>query len=516
MPLGTDETRPRSLTTGETYRAYDRVIRRVEEWLSRTNAEVVGCVSSDVRARIVQRIVEETATGFTQYAASSDGAGGDRTLDLGGIRICTATGEITVSARQRWANLLQFAAGWTRLLQGFIGGLAAPSPAHSARATLLLSWGGTIEESDARFVRFCKDGPIAVLRRASRIIVETTATLDVATSTDFIYTPRPLLYAATRLVGRRSRLGVLLAHLTAPLRYARAIAVNPLAVLLGRDLAFTPAMGWLDRHGVIEAMVTSTSAFTSQPLWMKGLRGQRSKLHMVWYSQNFVPKVYAGEEEPSDLPAARHMRVDVHWVWTDGFKDYLRTLGQSGEIQVVGPILWFLPEEVTGLSKDSLNVAVFDINPVLRDDVAFGAAKNYYSLKTISQFVTDIVLACDSIARVSGKNVSILLKHKRATLTGHHDPAYLDFLTELEAAKPGFTLIDHRTNTFGLLRACDVSISVPYTSVPYVAASLGKPAVYYDPFGELVPIFERDPLVHFAAGPDELEYVLQELVGERH
>jgi hypothetical protein len=45
---------------------------------------------------------------------------------------------------------------------------------------------------------------------------------------------------------------------------------------------------------------------------------------------------------------------------------------------------------------------------------------------------------------------------------------------------------------------------VPYTSTAYVSADLRKPALYYDPFAELVPLFEKNEYVHFAAGRDQL------------
>jgi polysaccharide biosynthesis PFTS motif protein len=250
---------------------------------------------------------------------------------------------------------------------------------------------------------------------------------------------------------------------------------------------------------------------------MKGLSDQHFKLHMVWYSQNFIPKVYSGERERSSLPSARHMRIDVHWVWTEGFKSYLRNeLNQIySDIHVVGPILWYLPERVDALGSAEIKIAVFDVTPLPDGSTGFGAMKNYYSTLTTKKFITDIVSLCEEMERKHEKRFKILLKHKRMPISRRHDSNYLDFLEQIELTNPNFVIIDEQTNLFGLLEQCKLSISIPYTSTCYVAADMKRHAIYYDPFSELEPHFESSPYVHFAAGKSELMYKLQECLNDR-
>jgi polysaccharide biosynthesis PFTS motif protein len=83
----------------------------------------------------------------------------------------------------------------------------------------------------------------------------------------------------------------------------------------------------------------------------------------------------------------------------------------------------------------------------------------------------------------------------------------------LHIAYPNFSMVPEETNVFRFLAESVVSVSVPYTSTSYVAASLNKHAIYYDPFGELVPVFEADLHVHFAADRESLLNLIEQAIG---
>lgn len=509
---------PARLTTGQIYRDFNQIIKRVEGWIAKKNLRILGCDTTQVKARIVQRIVELSYGDYARKAINAVerpsplSSHPPRVIDAGGLQICTTTGKISVSVRQWTKHIILFAASWLHFLILFLGTLFKKSPQHSSAATLLMEAGGGYEESDSRFVKFCREGPIESLSSARHIIVKSRQQPRNSTDPSFIYTPHPLIYLANNLLQRSVRFFLLFRHLTAPFYYLQALIACPVNVLISHDLSFIPAVQLLDKKNLIEAIVITTSSFASQPLWMKGLTNQRFKLHMIWYSQNFIPKMYIGEEKRSNLPPARHMRVDVHWVWTEGFKTYLRELGQTSDIRVVGPILWYLPEPITGLGDTYIKIAIFDITPLPDGKTAHGAAKNYYSVTTVKKYITDVVDLCDEIVAVSGKQVLVVLKHKRPPKVDYHDSLYLEFLEQMAVVKPNFKLIDHQTNLFGLLKECHLSVSMPYTSTTHVAASVRKPAIYYDPFAELVPQYEKNGFVHFASGPGELKQLTAKLL----
>jgi hypothetical protein len=509
------EMNPARLTTGKVYIDYDRIVERVEAWIDTRNPRIPDCDGNQVKARIAQRVVEVSNEEYTQQAAAHVDESG-RPLPptspfvvAGGLKICSETGAVSVSPRQWLRHIALFEATWLHMLAFLFIAIFRRSPADSVPTTLLMEAGGGYEECDDRFIRYCKQGPIAPLSSARWIIVRAPRVPHKPTDPNFSYVTQPLIHFAATHLQRSHRVLLLAHHLLAPMAFLRALLMCPVSVLLARDIAYVPMVRWLDKKALIEAIVVTTSSFMSQPLWMKGLSDQRFKLHMVWYSQNFIPKVYVGEQECSSLPSARHMRVDVHWVWTEGFKSYLRSLGQRSQIHVVGPILWYLPETITDLGNAPIKVAVFDITPLPDGSQAFGSIKNYYSVSTIQQFITDIVEICKHIEKASGKEVLILLKHKRKPKVERHDSQYIEFIEQMEARNPNFKLIDHQTNLFGLLEKCDVSISVPYTSTAYVAAKLEKHAIYYDPFCELVPVYEKNKFVYFASGKAELKLLIE-------
>jgi hypothetical protein len=494
-------------TTGELYADYDRLIRKVEQHLQSSHPRFPGCDDAQVAARIVQRIVEISSDPYLKVALERLPLA-NPILHVAGLRIDQTRGKVRVSGRQWLRSLFDFASTWGYFLSVLVLAVLCRSRQTSSSATLLLEAPAGYEETDAAFAKFCRQSGITPLASATRLIIAARASPARPAEPVFTYAPRPLVHLVRTCLRRRDQLALLVRHLTAPYAFLRAVLNCSLAVLLGRDAALIPLVRRLDESKLIDALIVTTSSFTSQALWMKGLRAQRFRLHTLWYSQNFIPKMYRGEQQRSDLPSARHIRSDVHWVWTEGFASYLKNLDRSAEVHVVGPILWYVPERVSGLGRERFKVALFDVTPLPDGQTAFGAAKNYYTVSTISKFVSDVVKICDEIQDATGSDVAILLKHKRAPKIGWHAAAYIDLIRDLAETRPGFRLIDHRTNVFGLLQECDLSVSVCYTSTAYVAASLGKPALYYDPYAELVPVFEENKFVHFASGCDELRHLM--------
>jgi len=506
----------RKYTTGEIYLEFDKLADLIEGWVSRKSPKVFRCSNVEVSKRLTQRIVEIISNDFTSYMQSSSSNHDDslKKVTLNGINVCLHTGAIKISLKQYVGNILLFGASWAQLFFSLLFNLLAKGPKNPVAATLFMEPNCGLGESDAKFVEFCREKIIQPLSSAKILIVKSKTQPTIKSNDNFIYTSQPLVYFASSLLNRKHKFLLFWCHFKALIYFFLIMFKSPILVLLGRDLSYIPVCDYLERKNLIQDIIITTSSFTTQPLWMKGLSNRNSHLHMVWYSQNFIPKMYRGDESVSNLPSARHMRVDTHWVWTDGFGQYLKNLGQTSNIHVVGPILWYMPKKEESYSgQSSIKIAVFDVTPVAKTASVFGAAKNYYSSDTMTKFLNDIVDICADIKTNYGKNIEILLKHKRSvTSREDYDLSYIKLVDELNKKRSEFRTIPHDVNLYGLLEVCDVSISIPYTSTAYVSAKYNKPSLYYDPFAELVPQYEKNGYVNFVAGRTELKEVLYQLL----
>lgn len=509
--------------TGHAYAAFDLIVRVIEGWLADRVPVVAGFNEDVVRERLVQRIADLALYPFVGICAHRLEVGEtlvptpDQALDCGGIILHPATGKATISLRLFASTLLEFAIHWVNLLGAILIGILPRRASDRRPATLVFGVGLEslfYEGSDARFAKYCRAGPIAPLARAQRLIIHCTARKGHVSDSDFAYDRFPLhaLIRDTKL-GMTGRATLLWEHLAAPWMFLRTTLVSPLLALLARDIAYTLAVRALDRRRMIEAVVITNSVYAHQPLWMRSPATRGFPVHMVWYSQNTRPLVYAWDGFVSDMPICRHIRVDETWVWTKGYKAYLEKLGLTEPVHVVGPILWYLPEAPQPRKDADIRVVMCDVTPV-RDDVALrvGFIGNYYSTANMIRFVEETLSVCRELEDRIGRRVRLLLKHKRSYSTSH-DTRYIEFIGRLSGPGGCIELIPFRTNVYALFADSDLLIVPPYSSPAYVASHVGTCAIYFDPTKELVPVFEPAPLVEFASGRAELLRIALEAVG---
>jgi polysaccharide biosynthesis PFTS motif protein len=284
---------------------------------------------------------------------------------------------------------------------------------------------------------------------------------------------------------------------------------------LGRDFAYHSIVEYLNHLKLIDAVVITNSNYSAQPLWMTDLFRRQFKTHMIWYAQNTKPMVYASDQLRADFPNYRHMRVDEHWVWTDGYAAYLKSLLVPGEIHVVGPILWHLPEPIESKikSQELVTIVVFDVTPV-RDEVAegIGMIGNYYSAKNMNSFLDGVMNCKEHIERDIGKQVKVILKHKRGYNSGH-SLEYIEHIEKLQATEC-IELVPFNANIFSLISDADIVVVVPYSSPAYVAHMLGVPSIFFDSSCGVFPVYDEEVDIWFASGEKELLHVVNKILGK--
>lgn len=500
-----------TINSNHSFLAFGREIESAKLWLQSRLYAACGYSSEILVDRLVQRLIEISLTPYAvavmalcRTAADSFPAAGSR-IECGRASMELGTGAIRVSLRQLLANHLDFLLHW-----GFcLGAILFPGRAAATRQPAVLVFGVGMESlfangSDERFVAYCRRGPIAPLAKAQRLLIQCSIREAVSTCAEFAYCARPLisLVRCSRL-GLFARLALALKHLVLLFRYAVAVIRLPALSLLSKDFAYGAISFDLDRQGLIDAIVFTTSNYNSQPLWVRGLRN--AKLHLVWYAQNFKPVSYAADHVESQIPCARWVRVDTHWVWTRVFGDYLRTLGHRGAIEVVGPIVWYLPESRPPSSR-SIDIVVFDISP-FSDDVALhagGYITNYNNVNNLNSFIADVTALRPSLEAILQMPVSLRLKTKRG-YNAIYDKSYFDRLDQLNASG-AISLVEHSSNVYSLISSSHLAVVYPFSSPAYIADALHVPAIYYDPTKSIVEqnFGDAPSLVRFANCPEDL------------
>ena len=162
-------------TTGQVYAEYDRLIRRIEEWLSTKALHLAGCEDAHVRARIVQRIIEITSKELTHTLSSASAADRQKLLAefviAGGLQIGNTTGSVRVLFGQWLSNLLHFVVEWLRLSMALFSGLIVNKSPKSSSVTLLMEDPVSDAQQMEEFFEFCKSGPIGPLSTANHLII---------------------------------------------------------------------------------------------------------------------------------------------------------------------------------------------------------------------------------------------------------------------------------------------------------------------------------------------------------
>jgi len=502
------------------YLAFDKLIQSIENWLPGKAPTAARREERVIRERLVQRVVElsfysfcfECTQAYKKGKGPFDWIKGR--LPLGGLVIHPDTGRTGISVRLFMQSAVIYLKEWADVLGAIAAGFFQR---HWVTGTVTLVFGISYDAfvfggSDRDFARFCKHGPITLLAESGQLIVQ--APENKKSEQGFIYyAQKPVLeLIRTVALSRTARLKLLLSHLLGPLSWLLAVSRFPVMAILSKDLASTAAVDFIDRNGFVKAVMITNSDFFLQPLWMRRNKHRGFSTHEVHYSQNTLPFVYKEDPFVAYFPPFRHVKVDEHWVWTDGYKQHLRVLGHQGPIHVIGPVVWYLPDTGADESDGPLTVVIFDITPVY-DSVAekMGIIGYYYNTGMMITFIEDILSVCNEIGQATGKHIRILLKSKRAAKKGLHDQRYIDLLVELEK-QGGLEIIDHGENIFSLLKRCDVSVSIPYTTVPYISAYSKKPAVYFDPGNELLFTNEPSPYIQTASGREELKRRLEDIL----
>ncbi len=503
------------------YGKLEGVLEQIERALSVRTPPALGYTSAALAARLVQKITMQITIpflrdGIRRYLAGSPGFLSDQArFTSGDVTVDVASGRVRPSLNLLLRSAGAFALWWLAVLGAAILGLFS----GTRRLPAALVFGVpesdlTHAGSDARFMDFCRRGPLRLLREAPAYAVQAAHPMNGTRPGEALYARHPLLaLIAAQQLGAANRLFFFGEHVAAFGAFCARIARNPIDCLLWRDFAEHAAAAALNREGAIAGVVITNSNWQQQFLWMNALENRRFASYMALYSLNNHPIVYRGDPLSQNHPAIRRLKVDEVWVWNEPYARVLQAEGVAVPATVVGPILWYLPEPRSDPPKRAApTICVFDVAPRTTEWArSLGALQNYYNPDTAVRFIDDIVRARDLVRDTTGVEARILLKHKRPP-NAMHDAGYFDHVAKLRDTASRFELVETDANLYTLVADALAVVVPPYSSPAYVAADLGVPALFYDATGEVLPTHAAHPSIDFVSDRDALVRALGALV----
>lgn len=238
------------------------------------------------------------------------------------------------------------------------------------------------------------------------------------------------------------------------------------------------------------------SGWIYRPLWTYEAKARGSQVTFYFYSTNvegFQPAI--GRAEPGY--GWRSANWPRYLVWDDCLADFVkRAIDPDAAIHVVGPI-WFSTSAEAVAPFTGRTVAVFDVAPFRSARyIELGLEREYY--------VADCCVPFLEHARKAAGEAGCTMVWKRKREIGKlADVRYRRFAEQLESADD-VASINPGISAVRVIEACDMVVSMPFTSTALIAKHLRKPSCYYDPRALLRP---DDPAAHgipIVQGPEAL------------
>ena len=213
-----------------------------------------------------------------------------------------------------------------------------------------------------------------------------------------------------------------------------------------------------------------------RPMWTYEVEQKGSKVVLYFYSTTVQPKLKTGYESqrfewgPNTWPCMI--------VWDNYQEERIRKdLGDEVEILQAGPIPFSDSSiEISPLPPNS--IAVFDLQPY-RPSMHLGISTLTDCMADNSdyfhRFLSDVAEVLDECG------VLAVLKTKRE-IGARGDRRYEQILKRLQSSR-SVCMIDPAVSAIRVAARCCAGISAPFTSAALYVRALGRPSIYYDPYG---------------------------------
>ncbi len=249
--------------------------------------------------------------------------------------------------------------------------------------------------------------------------------------------------------------------------------------LLLREASKSNIVRLLENDKLAHDYLLHNSNHIFKPLWAYEAEKKGSRVLFYFYSANCETF-----KTSNGYPLQEHTWHVMSWsnylVWDQYQADFINRNVDNvrHKIHIVGSI-WFSTssKSIPSINSDK-SIAVFDVQP-MRDSYycILGQSNGYNTPRIVNQFLMDIA---DTLLE---RNYTILFKRKR-NIGNLVNKKYFRLIEQLKQ-KNSFITVDPELDAFRLIQKSAAVISMPFTSTAILGKELGKPSVYYDPYGQI-------------------------------
>lgn len=256
---------------------------------------------------------------------------------------------------------------------------------------------------------------------------------------------------------------------------------NKFIAILYKDVFEILLISKLDEKKLLKNAVFTVSNISDQSLWS---RNEDKKFKTIFFWNTISPLVNIKKKNSDFLDHKiylDYLEYDIEYSSYKNFQFGRQVRIISEDIKTNSNLLIKdNNNKKFELVNNSLNLIVFDTNP--KNDLIINKENitHIENLENLKIFLTDIIYIVQAIEKETFIKVKILYKMKGSRSSLRKE--YYKFLNEIKKNNKNFIILNDKSNIENLLLLADITISYPYTSIPFENISyLKQNCFFYDP-----------------------------------
>ena len=446
---------------------------------------------------------------------------------------------IRVSARVIWAGVARFVRQWIRISYAILRTFRTnPNTEWQNRSFTVLQCFGSepLVNSETQFWEFIRSKYLNALELDPCTLIVYGRFSEGPSANRNFFRARHVLEAVLRInppPSTREFLSLMTLQVRSLISFFATLKTFPLVCLLHEDFSLHALMHYLNNRKLISFWIIDNSSLMQQPLPVTNLPDRHFNTGIVFYSINNRFHLFSDKFSEAVFLAWKYLVLDFGYAWDLDQALWLRKNTGIKFITISGPMLYRLPpatHELNSKTRQKFEVVIFDNTIASAEHHAenwgkYSAPYNYTTGEMAISFLRDIVESLASISRLSDAykfRIRIKVKRRESSKFSIWQsllPKQLRSSRNLLESKYQTVVnsyllsgrmgnVDADQDLYDLIGASDLVISIPYTSINFMAEQIGVASVFYDPTGRLVNNFSMGQQMSFVQGRPALEKYL--------